>query len=1266
MATAFTGTERYEVERLLGQGGMGTVYAVFDRRRQRKVALKVLLDTDAGSLFRFKREFRAVADLRHPNLVRLYDLGVLPTGGFFFTMELVEGLDLAAWIDRRRQESRRTVQVGAEGASGGDELLGADVAAETQTSVDQPPADAEHTAPWVPPPVGVDDGDDASSEVARVLAEVAEGLDYLHAARKVHRDLKPSNVMVDGQGRAKLLDFGILRDLDRAGLTVEGAVGTPLYMAPEQVAGEETGPPADLYALGCILYQLLTGRPPFVGRAARVLMQHMREVPPPPSSLKACDPRLDRLAEALLQKEAAARPLLAEVRETLWDVAGERPHTTSTAAAPPRDAELLGREGELRHLEQAYRDAAARAQVVLIGGESGAGKSALAAEFARRCPEGVVPWFGGCYEREHVPYKAFDAIVDAVAVDLARRGEEAFRLLPPGTAALSRIFPVLREVPVIARLDPETPLRDAQAERARAGKAFFALLTNLNGGAAPLLIIDDLQRSDQESLEAISWLGLPDAPPALVVGTFRSEEVDEEHALNGLLEQERVSRLDLPPLDRAASDELARSCAGTTLSETQLARLAEDARGNPFLVVELARAAAHLRQDALPTVDELVNERLSDLSAAPRRVLEVAAVVGGRAGFPLLQAGAELEAAALADALDELLRVQLLREVQGRGEDAYDLIHDRLRAAIYERVPPARRQALHRELAALLAAGGEPARAVEHHRLGDEPEAAREAALAAAREAEQQLAFDKAAALYGLALGGADADVDRAVLVELAGALAKAGRHSEAAAAYERAEVGAPGPEKRELLLAAATRRIAAGDTGAGVAHFQRLLGQFGKRIRQGLLANFAAVIFGFLRLMLGWFAWDMVGRYRTRRRVAEVVPPTPDQEFEIRLYDAVHQSLTVTRPLEAAQFGVLHALRSRGVEDPKHQGRARIGYAMFLAGELGTLARWRGYHHLEIGEALCSEAKDAAGLLMAHVARAFMALLQSNWEEVSRVSDEAQALARKAGLFGEPNLLVMENIHLGAELFRGRPDQVVESALEYVAAARARGNVLGVAWPASMLGYALLWRGERERAARAFAEAVECTTPEPLTVVRLHVELETLALDLYDERYDEGLAKLAELNKRWRCSGMVASSLENGAYRLTLARFRLLRAIRTGQAEHCILSEGLQRLLPAPASIREELLRLEAAQGFHAGHHRAALARLDCTLRLAERRGNWLGRGLALIARARVREALELPGAQLDRERGERVLAAIGCEGCYLLRTEGWEEPAAPRRCLS
>src|SRR5579883_587310 len=209
---------RYEMRDVLGEGGHATVYRAFDRVRGHDVALKILLphvSGDADLRERFAAEAMALASLQHGNIVRVFEIDAHSRWPSF-SMELIEGVTL-------------------------NDLLA--------------------TGRGLPP-----------HEVFGLLGSLASAVDYLHAAGLVHRDIKPANVMIDTHGRVVLMDLGIARSLDNGGRTMAGtAVGTPEYMAPEQVRGKPAGPPADIYALGILAYQLLAGQPPFEGDTAFVL-----------------------------------------------------------------------------------------------------------------------------------------------------------------------------------------------------------------------------------------------------------------------------------------------------------------------------------------------------------------------------------------------------------------------------------------------------------------------------------------------------------------------------------------------------------------------------------------------------------------------------------------------------------------------------------------------------------------------------------------------------------------------------------------------------------------------------------------------------------------------------------------------------------------------------------------------------------------------------------------------------------------------------------
>ena len=253
----------YEIQEELGRGGMGIVYRAYHRQRDQVVALKTLQGMDAGALYRFKQEFRTLAGVTHPNLVRLYDL-ISDGRCWFFTMEFVPGTDFRSYVR---------------------------------------PADSE--------------GYFHEGRLRESLRQLVEGIAALHEAGKLHRDIKPRNVLVTTGGRVVLLDFGLAAELDQGGLhqsTEYHLLGTLAYMSPEQAAAGPVSTASDWYNLGAMLYETLTGRFPFQGNALEVLRakQHDR-VAPPSQVAPGIPPDLDRLCVALLECDAQARPSGPEI-----------------------------------------------------------------------------------------------------------------------------------------------------------------------------------------------------------------------------------------------------------------------------------------------------------------------------------------------------------------------------------------------------------------------------------------------------------------------------------------------------------------------------------------------------------------------------------------------------------------------------------------------------------------------------------------------------------------------------------------------------------------------------------------------------------------------------------------------------------------------------------------------------------------------------------------------------------------------------------------
>jgi eukaryotic-like serine/threonine-protein kinase len=259
-------SDRYEVEQLVGTGGMSSVFRAHDRLLDRKVALKVLhqqYTEDAEYVERFRREARAVAALSHPNIVTVIDRGEHENRQFI-VFEYVDGENLKALIERRG-----------------------------------------------PAPVTT------SLELA---LQIARGLSFAHQRGLIHRDVKPQNVLLNGDGQAKVTDFGIARSVDvQHGMTQTGTVlGTSDYIAPEQAQGQRVDEHTDVYSLGVVLYEMLTNEVPFPGENfVAVAMRHINEAPP---SIRDKRPDVSPRLEAAVQRAMAKRP---EDRWTMADFCRE-------------------------------------------------------------------------------------------------------------------------------------------------------------------------------------------------------------------------------------------------------------------------------------------------------------------------------------------------------------------------------------------------------------------------------------------------------------------------------------------------------------------------------------------------------------------------------------------------------------------------------------------------------------------------------------------------------------------------------------------------------------------------------------------------------------------------------------------------------------------------------------------------------------------------------------------------------------------------------
>jgi eukaryotic-like serine/threonine-protein kinase len=807
--------ERFEIIRVLGSGGMGVVYEAVDREHRTRVALKTLRSLDAEARMRFKNEFRALQDIHHPNLVGLGEL-VEEQGRLFFTMELVRGVHFIEYVRPRRGSNPPRV------------------AAMAPTEPPSKTALRGRSAAWL-----LRDGETFDERRLRAsLAQLVRGIEALHAAQKVHRDIKPSNVLVNEEGRVVILDFGLIADLERYPLDFS-VVGTAHFMAPEQAAAQPVGPEADWYSVGAMLYVALTGYYPFQ-LAPEIALDFKQQIEPdPPSTFSpGLPPDLEALCMALLRIDPKERPTGAEVLSRL-----NLDEPPESAPATSRRSGFVGRRRELSVLRHALAEArSGKAMAVLVEGESGMGKSALMRRFLSQIRGDVVVLAGRCYERESVPYKAVDELIDALCHHLSGFPDEEVRaLLPPDAALIGGVFPVLRKVPAIAELAlPEAEVIDPRAVRSQVFQALRELFRRLSARAPLVLAIDDLQWADTDGIALLGEvLRSPDAPKLLLVATIRtgSESSARRTSKRRALPESAVRYLRLTRLPDEEADELVslllRQAAGRDdwmgAERLDTVALIREADGHPFFIDALVRHRLTKTESAGETrLDDVLWARIQRLDAAPRRLLELIAIAGGPL---LLRIAAEV---VMAD-FDELNRQVIalaaanLARTGGSVEGGFiEPYHDRIRETVMSRLDAATRRTWHGRLALALESSGRAeleALAVHWHEAGD-PETAAGYAARAGDQAAGALAFEKAAQFYRMALdlfprGG---EIDRSLRARLGDALANAGRGAEAARAYLSACRGTHPAEALELRRRAAENFLRSGYFDEGVACLRDVL----------------------------------------------------------------------------------------------------------------------------------------------------------------------------------------------------------------------------------------------------------------------------------------------------------------------------------------------------------------------------------------------------------------------------------------------------------
>ncbi len=799
--------EKYRLLRILGSGAMAHVYEAEQLRLGRSVAVKVMrvaLASDRRSLERFRTEALAASRINHPNAIAIYDVGVTEDGIPFLVMEHLRGTTLAAARAEKEFPVERIVNIGAQ---------------------------------------------------------VLSALEEAHGCGVIHRDLKSENVVLeqrrDGSDFVKVLDFGIAAFVGSADQSI---VGTPEYMAPEQIRGEPPAPSTDLYAMGIMLYEMIAGHTPFAGeQLSAMLEQHLVQQPTPPHEVAPCPPELSEVVMRALEKDPADRfPDARSMREALLQVMGgtqracrscgarvlagmrfcsacgvdldqavppgngaprntmafgsgpaaavraEKPRPTRLTFDLSADGgALFGRAKELARLNDWLAAPAGTAALAVVG-PPGAGKARLVLEAVRGRSTEMVTFVAAPDPSGH--QQSWYPVLSMLEAILGVPPRPTYEEL---VTALSRVALPSRDAPGLAELfcipGPLAPLELAVRRRETFAAAVRTLVSVEHRFRSPVLCFIDVDRYDQPSRRLIEQLApaIAGSGVRLILTASSADAVPPGSQITAIA--------GLPPADAHAF--LARVIGAERASGLSPTELHEITGGLPAHVQQLAGWLV-LQSDPRTAPERLVDlvaSRLSHLPAAARRLLQVVAAHGQVAArSDLSEILAELDPSGAA--LSSLVRAGLV--IAGPDEITIPLA---IVAQVAEACTPAETR---RELAADILARMRrrlPLIVAAHHAMiAEDLDDALGAYIAAGDDAVRRFDDPRAAALYHRAItiarrqhatGDATSVNDIvAISLRLADVLRYMGELPLASGCLDEAELAAPDPSQQAGILRARGR----------------------------------------------------------------------------------------------------------------------------------------------------------------------------------------------------------------------------------------------------------------------------------------------------------------------------------------------------------------------------------------------------------------------------------------------------------------------------
>lgn len=677
---------RYRLLRNLGAGAFGRVFYAYDEEQSHPVAIKVLKNTRPNALLHFKREFRAIAELRHPNLVRVHQL-VRDRDTWFIVMEMIEGVAFVPWMlldrnTRPAQAGRRdeaTVNTAAITRTERQHRLQVQGAAEP----------LRHKTPLL-----------SVERIQHYFYQLARGVHSLHQMHVVHCDLKPSNIIVTPEDRVVILDFGVVRHMLHlaAQNQDEGLfAGTRNYIAPEVTPTSTPQTSFDWYAVGVILWQFLTGYPADHLEA----LKHTQRV----EFLRNAAAQFEDYRSLLELCTQLLEPT-PSLRATYEDI--ERicaPKYAPTETPPPSKqppTALAGRADVLETLHTTWRAFhEGTPQTVLIEGSAGIGKTALCEAFlheVQRHSASTRVLLAQCQSNESVGFRAFDEIVDGLTALIASMApddrEDVLHLCTP---TLCQLFPVLRSLD--ARLEDPLPTETASTDPRF---ALRELLCHVAQRCAMVIWIEDIDSADEDSLQWIGQIFTPALRPnAFLVITKNSREplTDDRFDIETL--GYAIHRIPLKPLDDSAARELAYHWlpASEHAQDALIERIVRISAGRPQMLHMLClqtRDVHALEEDI--TGAALLAQRIAALSQNERDLLAVAAISSRPVPLNVFAFMTGQTVEALSHPLDALLDAFLLRHALIGDAQEYEIVHEDVRQSVLSALEETTIRTLHTKL----------------------------------------------------------------------------------------------------------------------------------------------------------------------------------------------------------------------------------------------------------------------------------------------------------------------------------------------------------------------------------------------------------------------------------------------------------------------------------------------------------------------------------------------------------------------------------------